>query len=70
LKALVYEKGEKLDGGEIPNLCSCGALGENLKNLKKGSKAGLVHMCASNCQFYKNEKDYEKALRDILHSIE
>ena len=31
LKALVYEKGEKLDGGEIPNLCSCGALGENLK---------------------------------------
>jgi hypothetical protein len=30
LKALVKEKGEKLDGGEIPSLCSCGALNENL----------------------------------------
>jgi len=30
LKALVKEKGEKLDGGEIPSLCSCGALGENI----------------------------------------
>ena len=26
LKALVKEKGEKLDNGDIPNLCSCGAL--------------------------------------------
>ena len=75
LKALVKEKGEKLDGGEIPSLCSCGALGENLQSMKKsggsskGSGGALVHMCASNCQFYKNEKDYEKALKDILHSM-
>ncbi len=71
LKALVKEKGEKLNGEEIPNLCSCGALNENLASMKKsgGKSQGIVHMCASNCQFYKNEKDYEKALRDILHSI-
>ncbi|CDW86997.1 UNKNOWN [Stylonychia lemnae] len=69
LKALVKEKGEKLDGGEIPNLCSCGALGENLQSMKKGAAKTLVQMCASNCQFYKNEKDYEKALKDILHSL-
>ena len=69
MKALVYEKGEKLDGGEIPSLCSCGALNENLKSMKKVGAKGMVHMCASNCQFYKNEKDYERALRDILHSI-
>ena len=38
LKALVKEKGEKLSGDEIPNLCSCGALSENL-NAMKGVKA-------------------------------
>jgi hypothetical protein len=69
LKALVKEKGEKLSGEEIPNLCNCGALNENLLSMKKGNKGGVVHMCASNCQFYKNDKDYERALRDILHSI-
>ena len=67
LRALVKEKGGKLDGGEIPNLCSCGALNENLLQFKKG-KEGFF-MCASNCQFYKNQKDYERALRDILHSL-
>lgn len=73
LRALVKEKGEKLNGQEIPNLCSCGAMNENLMSMKlsgkKGGSHGIVQMCASNCQFYKNEKDYEKALRDILHSI-
>ena len=34
LKALVYEKGEKFLGGEIPRLCSCGAFGENIKSVK------------------------------------
>lgn len=67
---MVKEKGEKFDiGAEIPNLCSCGALGESILSLKKGQSKELVNMCASNCQFYKNQKDYEKALRDILHSI-
>lgn len=47
LKALVKEKGEKLDCGEIPSLCSCGALTENLMQLKNGKNN--VHMCASNC---------------------
>ena len=56
MRALVKEKGEKFDvGGEIPNLCSCGALSENILSMKKGGQSkGLVNMCASNCQFYKN----------------
>lgn len=66
LKALVYDKGEKKSKAQIPSICSCGALAENLARGKRGE---IVAMCASNCQFYKNEKDYEKALRDILHSI-
>ena len=50
LKALVKEKGEKFDiGGEIPNLCSCGALGDNILSMKKGQSKELVNMCASNC---------------------
>lgn len=28
-----------------------------------------IQPCASNCQFYNNEKGYVRALRDILHSI-
>jgi hypothetical protein len=75
LKALVKEKGERLDTGEIPSLCSCGALNENIMNLKLSGKKGAtgalgaLNTCASNCQFYNNEKEYEKALRDILHSM-
>jgi hypothetical protein len=51
LKALVKEKGEKFDiGDEIPNLCSCGALGENILSMKKGGQSkDLANMCASNC---------------------
>ena len=68
MRALVHQKGEKLIDGEVPNLCSCGAIGDNLKEMK--TKGGdFSSMCASNCQFYRNEKDYEKALKDILHSI-
>ncbi len=66
LKALVYDKGEKKSKSAIPSVCSCGAMAENLARGKRGE---VVAVCASNCQFYKNEKDYEKALRDILHSI-
>ena len=36
----------------IPSICICGA--------KEGG------VCASNCQFYKNEKEYERALREVL----
>ena len=71
LKALVKEKGDKF-GGEncnIPPLCSCGAQVENIKSVKTGAKGKATALCASNCQFYKNEKGYVKALRDVLHSI-
>lgn len=53
LKALVYEKGEKFIGGEIPRICSCGALSENLINIKKNNANAydedIFNMCASNC---------------------
>lgn len=78
LKALVKEKGAKMspDSGNIPALCSCGAQIENIKQLKRSASQGglaqgdeAIHMCASNCQFYNNEKGYVRALRDVLHSI-
>lgn len=81
LKALVKEKGAKMnpDSGNIPALCSCGAQIENIKQMKKSQSQGklgsgaqadeAIHMCASNCQFYNNEKGYVRALRDVLHSI-
>jgi hypothetical protein len=69
LKVLVKENGKKMDpeNGDIPALCSCGAQGENIKRVKDGD--GEMQMCASNCQYYKNEKGYVRALRDVLHSI-
>lgn len=66
------------DNSNIPPLCSCGAQIENIKQLKKSKSQGklgsganddAIHMCASNCQFYNNEKGYVRALRDVLHSI-
>lgn len=79
LKALVKEKGAKMnpDSGSIPPLCGCGAQIENIKQLRRSQSEGkggsgqdeAIHMCASNCQFYNNEKGYVRALRDVLHSI-
>ena len=40
----------------IPSICICGA----------SQKDGKYSVCASNCQFYQNDKEYERALRDIL----
>ena len=58
---------------EIPNLCSCGALKENVSAVKRDGGKDLrpedVQMCANNCQFYKDTRGYERALRDILHCI-
>ena len=54
-------------GGEnsnIPPLCSCGAQVENIKSVKKGANDQATAMCASNCQFYKNEK-----LNDIFSFV-
>lgn len=69
LKVLVQDKGKKINptNGEIPPLCSCGAQVENINSVKKGDEN--IQMCANNCQFYKNEKGYVRALRDILHSM-
>ena len=66
LKVLVKENGRKMnpEHGDIPALCNCGAQQENMKSTNAD-----LQMCASNCQFYKNEKGYVRALRDVLHSI-
>ena len=71
LKVLVSEKGQRMNESEIPNLCGCGALKENVIAAKKqGNVEGIqLQMCANNCQFYKDTRGYEKALRDILHCI-
>ena len=70
LKVLVSEKGQKISEGDIPNLCSCNALRENVANAKaKGAVTEDVVMCANNCQFYRDTKGYAKALRAILNCI-
>lgn len=55
LKVMVQDKG-------IPSLCICGGNGLVGKPSKGETR------CASNCQFYKNEREYERVLRDILAS--
>jgi len=55
LKALVQEKGQKSnpDNGEIPPLCSCGAMLENVNAIKRKQAGNAdeygLHMCANNC---------------------
>lgn len=68
LKVLVSEKGARISQSDMPNLCSCGALRNNVDKFSKNGE-GEIEMCASNCQFYMNNKGYERALRDILHCI-
>jgi len=36
LKVLVNEKGAKMSQNEMPNLCSCGALRNNMQKAGKG----------------------------------
>ena len=71
LKALVSEKSSKMLESEIPSLCSCGALKDNVATvMRKGDAEDAdFQMCANNCQYYNNVKGYERALRDILHCI-
>ena len=69
---LVTEKGSKVGESDIPNLCDCGALRDNVD--KAGQKRGMlqehdINMCAVNCGFYRNSKAYERALKDVLHCI-
>ena len=51
LKALVSEKSSKMVDSEIPDLCSCAALKNNVKIIKekKGVDEANIQMCASNC---------------------
>jgi len=70
LKVLVTEKGARISEADMPSLCSCGALKNNVaKAAKQGGDDADFEMCASNCQYYMNTKGYERALRDILHCI-
>lgn len=57
MKALIREKGQQFGNGEIPPITNW-------------DKPGFEEIAASNCQFYKNEKGYVRALRDILHSMQ
>jgi hypothetical protein len=68
LKLLVNEKGARISSSDMPNLCSCGALRGNIDKMNKQTE-DEIEMCASNCQFYMNNKGYERALRDVLHCI-
>lgn len=69
LKVLVNEKGARLSQNDMPSLCSCGALRNNVQKATKANNDEDMEICASNCQFYMNNKAYERALRDILHCI-
>jgi hypothetical protein len=65
LRALVDEKGnDNMTGSSIPCLCSCGQGAAGNKDMSFDPQ-----LCAANCVFYKNSKAYERALRDVLHSI-
>ena len=70
LQVLVKENAKKMnpDSGDIPPICNCGAQLDNIRSVRSG-ETDCLSMCASNCQFYKNEKGYVRALRDVLHSI-
>lgn len=71
LNVLVQAKGQSMTESDIPNLCSCGALRDNVAAAKKKGMVdeASLQMCANNCQFYKDTRGYERALRDILHCI-
>ena len=71
LKALVNKKTEKTDF-TVPNLCSCGALAENLKKHSESKTKGFMvtHFpCANNCPFYKKPKELRKALAEIIDGL-
>ena len=57
----------------IPNICSCGQLQKKLDTLlEKGniSVLSIVNIeCANNCIYYNNDKEYKKALSDIIASV-
>lgn len=52
LKVLVSEKGQRMSESEIPNLCSCGALKDNVAQAKKQGGTVIpeeIQVCANNC---------------------
>lgn len=62
MQVLINEKSG--GGGDMPNLCACNALQRGPTKDRDN-----VSMCATNCSFYKNPKAYEKAMKDVLSSI-
>ena len=72
LNVLVQAKGQAMTESDVPGLCSCGALRENVTAAKRAGNVvneAQVQMCANNCQYYKDTRGYERAMRDILHCI-
>lgn len=71
MKALINQKVEKKKIS-VPNLCSCGSLAENVKSYAEDKTTGFqatYYPCANNCPFYKNPKEYKKALNDLINSL-
>lgn len=57
----------------IPNICSCGQLQKNLDTLLEKGNVSVLSIvnteCANNCIYYNNNKEYKKALSDIIGSV-
>lgn len=57
----------------VPNICSCGQLQKKLDTLLEKGNVSVLSIvnteCANNCIYYKNNKEYKKALNDIISSI-
>ena len=68
---LVAEKGQRISESDIPPLTADHALKESYEQAKKRGdvRPEDVQMFANNCQYYKDPKGYERALRDILHCV-
>ena len=57
----------------IPNICSCGQLQKKLDTLLEKGNVSVLSIvnteCANNCIYYNNNKEYKKALNDIISSV-
>jgi hypothetical protein len=57
----------------IPNICSCGQLQKRLDTILESKNVSIYSLanveCANNCIYYNNQKDYQKALADIIQSV-
>ncbi|MCQ2819219.1 MAG: hypothetical protein MJ252_18305 [archaeon] len=57
----------------IPNICSCGQLQKRLQSLIKHSNFDVMsptqYECANNCIYYKNKKEYDKCIHDLIYCV-